>query len=344
MDTHMRRRALTILWILALTAVSVKGAHGEGENQQATAPRLPDGCTVKAGAKTDPRTHLPMEILCSADGSEMVLVPGGEFTIGADMQEVPRFLPDGRRAPSPGGRLRMHKVNLAPFFIDKFEVTNAQFAAFMKAGGYSNRDLWSQDGWNSVQRLTKRQPYAWENPDFAGPRKPVAGVSYFEAEAYAKWVGRRLPSEAEWEAAARGVDHRKYPWGNDPPAQGAKETLRCNFGCPGDGFPFTAPVGSFPLGRSPFGCEDMAGNLWEWCANWHDDEHPESAPPRPPTPDERKDCRPLRGGSWNTGEWDIVVDARHWINRWYQAEAVGLRTALSASRAAPARGAPEPKP
>ena len=316
--------------LAALAAACLWGANILA--QPAGGPVLPDGYAPKPGAALDSASGLPREIVCAKDGSEMTLVPAGEFTMGAGEQEPPRQGRSGRREPKPGGRLKMHKVSLPAYYIDRFEITNDQFAAFIKAGGYQRRELWSPEGWDTVQRLPKPQPSAWENADFAGPQKPAAGVSFFEAEAYARWAGRTLPTEAEWEKAARGTDHRKYPWGNEPPV-GAK--VRCNFGLEGDGFRFTAPVGSFSLGRSPYGCEDMAGNVWEWCADWHDDTHPDAAPPHGPTPEERKDCRPLRGGSWVSGEWDVDVDARHWLHRWYQAEAVGFRTVMRPQESQP---------
>jgi formylglycine-generating enzyme required for sulfatase activity len=338
MDADKRRSKFLQTVTVAVICLAGGGVWGQGETKKLA---LPQGFAAKPGVESDADSGLPITILCARDGSEMVLVLGGEFTMGGAEQEPPRVSRAGRREPKPGARLRLHKVSLPPYYIDKFEITNAQFAVFMRAGGYQKQELWSPEGWDFVQGLSKPQPYAWENADFAGAQRPVAGASFFEAEAYARWARRHLPSEAEWEKAARGTDHRRYPWGNEPPTgpatrppetRGANARhgflVRCNFGLEGDGFRFTAPVGSFPLGRSPYGCEDMAGNVWEWCADWHDDTHPESSPPHGPTPEERQDCRPLRGGAWMSGEWDVDVDARHWLHRWYQTEAVGFRTAL----------------
>ncbi len=320
-------RSRLFCWI-ALATVLTGVASGQDNGREG---RLLAGHKARPGAKVDPLPRLPVEILCAADGSEMVLVPGGTFVMGVSGQETPRISAGGRREPQPGARLRVHEVSLPAYYIDRTEITQSHFAAFIRAEGYRKREFWSAEGWDFAQRLSRPEPCTWENADFTGPRRPVAGASFYEAEAYARWAGRALPTEAEWEKAARGTDRRRYPWGNenptaDPALRARPAILRCNFGLPQDGFPFTAPVGSFPPGKSPYGCDDMAGNVWEWCADWHDDAHPEAAPPHGPTPEERKQCRPLRGGSWTSGEWD--VDARHWLHRWYQSEAVGFRTVL----------------
>jgi formylglycine-generating enzyme required for sulfatase activity len=169
------------------------------------------------------------------DGAPMVLVPADEFIMG------------------PSGAEKT--VHLKAFYIDKNEVTVSQFKKFVTATGYVT----------TAERLGytfdfkgKYYGFSWKNPNYKSysDKHPVTCVSPEDAEAYAKWAGKRLPTEAEWEKAARGTDGRKYPWGNEIP------TFRKvgNFG--GEKGP--EAVGSYPKGASPYGCLDMIGNLWEW--------------------------------------------------------------------------------
>lgn len=161
----------------------------------------------------------------------MAEVPGGEFTMG-----------DSAGAPDEGPT---HVVSVKSFWIDKYPVTNAQYARFVRATGY-------------------RAPAYWKHGEYPEGEEglPVTGVSWYDAKAYADWVGKRVPTEAEWEKAARGVDGRRYPWGDK------FETDHCNWFESSSGGDLT-PVGSFPLGISPFGVHDMAGNVWEWVEDWY---------------------------------------------------------------------------
>jgi iron(II)-dependent oxidoreductase len=164
----------------------------------------------------------------------MVEIPAGEFLFGSD--EQPEASPP-------------QKVNLPAFYIDVYEVTNAQFAAFVAATGY---------------KTTAEQAGEPSWRDYFGKGEeehPVVKVSWYDAEAYCKWAGKRLPTEQEWEKAARGTDGRRYPWGNefDPEKVNGMEA----------GYRRTLPVGSLPAGASPYGVMDMAGNVAEWTADWY---------------------------------------------------------------------------
>jgi formylglycine-generating enzyme required for sulfatase activity len=164
---------------------------------------------------------------------EMVAIPAGSFTMGSDKDS-----PDA--APA-------HQVDLPAYSIDKFEVTNADFAKFVEATGYkTDAEKSGEKGWVA---------YA-EGKD----NHPVVKVSWNDAKAFCEWMGKRLPTEAEWEKAARGTDGRTYPWGNDwdPKKANGKEA----------GLRGTAAAGSFGAGASPYGAMDMAGNVWEWTADW----------------------------------------------------------------------------
>jgi formylglycine-generating enzyme required for sulfatase activity len=185
------------------------------------------------------------------DQSPMVLVPAGPFLMGLPDHD---FLAEDHEKP-------LREVYLSAFWIDVYPVTTARFARFLAAGGYDQPAWWSAEGWAWKCRRRIRQPRVWGQAGWDGPDHPVAGVSWYEADAYARWAGRRLPGDAEWEKAARGSDGRRYPWGDDWPTP-----RRANFGLV---FGRTTPVGLFPDGVSPFGCHDMAGNVNNWTSDWY---------------------------------------------------------------------------
>jgi formylglycine-generating enzyme required for sulfatase activity len=207
----------------------------------------------------------------------------------------------------------VHTVYLNAFYIDKYEVTNAQFKLFIDAGGYTTQAYWSMAGWSARTSGGWTSPYWWaagtHHSGPAWPDLPVVGVSWYEAEAYAKFVEKRLPTEAEWEKAARGTDQRTYPWGED--IDGSK----ANYSDSGDPYErSTTPVGFYdgrlhpsPLFQttsspSPYGAYDMAGNVCEWVADWYQSNYysAKTTPPNPPGP-LTGSYRVLRGGAWYTG-------------------------------------------
>jgi formylglycine-generating enzyme len=178
-----------------------------------------------------------------------------------------------------------HRVTLPGFWIDKTEVTNERYdkfaAAIAKSGDHSKC---SPD--EPAQR--DHAPFRLRTGGSNGPRQPVAGVDWYDAYAYAAWVGERLPTEAQWEKAARGTDGREYPWGDD------WDSSKCSWSNTGQAV--TVDVGSYPQGASPCGCLDMAGNVSEWCADWYAEGYYASSPTKnPPGPAEGTE-RVLRGG------------------------------------------------
>ncbi len=182
------------------------------------------------------------------------------------------YIPEGNCIIGEGKHLR--EIYIDSFLIDKYPVTNADYALFINAGGYENSDYWSKEGRNFISKKKIKEPRFWQDEKYNEPSHPVVGVSWYEAEAYAEWAGKRLSSELEWEKAARGTDGRKYPWGEKEP----DKTL-CNFnGNEGA----TTPVDKYEKGISPYGVYDMSGNVWEWCRGRYD----------------KEERNVLRGGSW----------------------------------------------
>jgi len=210
-------------------------------------------------------------------------VPAGAFVMGSTDDD----------AYAASDEKPQHSVSLPAYRIGRYPVTNAEFAHFIADGGYAARDHWTEAGWRERERRGWTEPEGYGTP-FNLPDHPVVGVSWYEALAYCRWLeaksGRpyRLPSEAEWEQAARGSDGRIYPWGNVEPTREL-----CNFD---NNVRATTPVDRYsPRGDSPYGCADMAGNVWEWCATRWQDSYRDYQDDNDPAGEAR---RVVRGGSW----------------------------------------------
>ena len=194
----------------------------------------------------------------------MVYIPEGYFQMGTS---------SGKSDQKP-----MHFVYTSAYFIDKHEISNAEYMQFLQATGHE-------------------KPLYWEDENFNHPDHPVVGVSWYDAMAYAKWKGRRLPTEAEWEKAARGSDDRFWPWGRKW-SKGFVFYFVNIFG-EDDNYRFTAPVNYYQSGVSPFGVFNMSGNVWEWCLDWYDKGYYRLSPEvNPEGPKESANMKVLRGGSW----------------------------------------------
>lgn len=201
-----------------------------------------------------------------APQTPMVEIPAGHFTMGSDGTQA---LEDER--PS-------HRVWLDAYSIDVHEVTTGQYAAFIAA---AKRSL----------------PWKWETVDLAqhGDR-PVIGVDWGDAEAYCTWIGKRLPTEAEWEKAARGTDARLYPWGSQTPTS---ELANFALGARFSYNQVLLPVRSHEAGKSPYGLYHMAGNAYEWVQDWYGTNYYETSPDKNPPGPSQGQFRVLRGGSWS---------------------------------------------
>jgi formylglycine-generating enzyme required for sulfatase activity len=222
-------------------------------------------------------------------GIEQVWVPAGTFQMGTARADVDALLalnPPGFVAGEFAIEQPRHEVRLSRgYWIDKFEVTNGAFQAFLKDSGYQDRVYWSEAGWTwlGTQFVDQLPRYCQGNL----PENPIACVTWYEAEAYAAWRGGRLPSEAEWEYAARGPESRIYPWGD------TFDASLCNV----VGGTALKPVGSFPAGASWVGAQDMAGNVMEWVRDWL--AHYPEGPLVDPTGPETGKVKVEKGGFWS---------------------------------------------
>jgi formylglycine-generating enzyme required for sulfatase activity/predicted MPP superfamily phosphohydrolase/energy-coupling factor transporter ATP-binding protein EcfA2 len=221
------------------------------------------------------------------DDDNMVMVPAGEFIRGSKDDEN----------SSP-----VKHIYLDAFFIGKYPVTNQEFKQFVAAKGYDKEESWTPQGWQWRCEENIIEPRYWHDRKWNGPNFPVVGISWYEAVAYANWLSKvtkkdyRLPTEAEWEKAARGTDGNIYPWGNK------FDKSLCNSW--ESGLQQTSPVGIFPKGKSPYSCFDMAGNVWEWCADWYDEEYYKKSPAKNPKGPTDGSWRVDRGGGW-------ILDAQY---------------------------------
>lgn len=222
-----------------------------------------DFTSSKKRAEFAPGMHLPMAYEATRIGkqvNEMVLISAGEFTMGSD-----------QRLPDEGPE---HRVFLATYWLDRYEVTNLQYKQFIDA-------------------TNRKSPRHYENRTFPDGLvdHPVVYVSWYDATDYCAWAGKRLPSGAEWEKAARGDDARVYPWGNKFDITRANMPQRWNTLKQAGG---TTPVGAFKEGVSPFGLYDMSGNVWEWTSSWYE-AYPGN---QKPTENYGQTYKTLKGGSW----------------------------------------------
>ncbi|MHC4182267.1 MAG: formylglycine-generating enzyme family protein [Planctomycetota bacterium] len=283
----------------------------------------------------------------------MVLIPEGLFLMGSTKQDIDKLLELDRNieAVRLDNEIPQREVSLSTYLIDKYPVTNAEYKKFIESDGYGQKVFWSDAGWQYVS-----QSHPLENGDadniLSGEGDcPAVNVSWYEAEAFAKWAGKRLPTEAEWEKAARGTDGRIYPWGNT--------FEKTNLNCSEVKNEKPTPVTKYPQGQSAYGCFDMAGNVWEWTADWYDSQYYSNAPEKDPQgpkdaevdpyygqPEEvgisiydlgpsawsktLSGCKVLRGGSWSgAGVVHVRCTNRDYDEPVYKNDTIGFRCAKS---------------
>jgi formylglycine-generating enzyme required for sulfatase activity len=269
------------------------------------------------------------QVIRGKDGKEMVLVPAGTFTMGSTEAEIEEAYQLGKRYFTQTDRSAFtdegpaHSVQLDAFYIDRQEVTVREYRWFQHATGH-----------RSLPRGVAT--YAPEDD------LPVAGPSWEDAVAYCRWAGKELPTEAQWEKAARGTDGRRYPWGNEP-VDGRRANY-CDRTCEfdwkdsqDDGYKHTAPVGSYPAGRSPYGADDLAGNVWEWVRDCYAEDYYGRSTVGNPLNEGcgKEDRRVLRGGGWESRHGPPYLRAAHRLGSapGSQYHSVGFRCVVG--RAAP---------
>jgi formylglycine-generating enzyme required for sulfatase activity len=286
----------------------------------------------------------PDGLLEAIPGMFLVNIPAGNFVMGSTDAQVSAAqeycnTTGGCSVESLALELPHQMTYLEEYSIGRTEVTNAQYRAFVEGGGYADPSWWTEAGWQWRTLTGFTQPDCWDDPALNQPDQPVVCASWYEAVAYARWLSQRtgrefrLPTEAEWEKAARGSDGRVYPWGEGA-ANGLHANL-CDAICTNsprdagiyDGYELTAPVGSFPVGTSAYGVQDMAGNAFEWTASeWR--VYPYVAADGRESTDGIA-ARVLRGGSFYHRAGDAHCAARLGSNPDTRSQVAGFRLALS---------------
>ncbi len=307
-NTLKREPALTFTPIRTLPPTATKTSISTNTPQATVLPTLTATQLPTMGSTR----------ISAIDQMVQVYVPAGDFIMGSDDENAKRTF-EGRSYPE----IPVNTVYLDGYWIDKYEVSNSQYKLCVEAGA-------CQPPLDS--RSHTRDNY-FGNPEYSN--YPVIWVSWYKARTYCEWTGRRLPTEAEWEKAARGTDGRKYPWGNEP-LSGERANF-CDINCPfdyanelyNDGYADTSPVGNYPAGASPYGVMDMSGNVWEWTGT--------IIKPYPYDPSDGRenldaptvDERAWRGGPWKNSAWWMRSTVRYRSVPWYSWETLGFRCASS---------------
>lgn len=249
-----------------------------------------------------------VETIKGRDGATMALIAAGTFTMGSN-DGLPNERPE-------------HKVMLDAYYIDQYEVTLALYRKFLESGKRESPPTWDDEAATTV-----------------GDR-PAIGMRWQDADAYCKWAGKRLPTEAEWEKAARGTDGRRYPWGHMQPfvdianynrgvwVSEAITLVAVTAGLEG----MSVRHGLKEGGKSPYGLAHMAGNASEWVADWYDREYYQKSPEKNPTGPPQGDKRVLRGGSWADLPAALRVTARFSAEPEFEDRTVGFRCAMTAGK------------
>ncbi len=282
-----------VLWVGISRTGQVPGRAAESEGYRPIATKIEEARAIMARAETQFAA-----VTVDPEYDRMVTIPAGPFFLG-DRQ---------------GGAIEQPErtVTLSAFQIDVYETTFAQYYAFVAATGHGKPRLYSYPNVDPAPLSFLTNPF-----------NPIVGVSWDDALAYCVWKGKRLPTEAEWERTAKGMDRRAWPWGDE-----ANPRL-ANLVGDEDGFKYTAPVGAFRNDRSPEGVYDMAGNAMEWTADWFDERYyallPAQDPPGPPNGKERV----IRGASWNDSVQRGRTTTRFKMDPTFRDVTIGFRCAQS---------------
>jgi iron(II)-dependent oxidoreductase len=322
---HERQHQETLAYLLYMLDPAKKRRAAERDSHDALTGDAHDASASQAGALASPGD-------APVARGDMATVEAGEFLLGAPWR---MFVYDNE--------LPAHTVSLDAFKIDRLLTTNEEYAHFIKEGGYARREWWDEEGWEWRERENWTCPLYWtmQSPaDGDGhawsvrtmfeegalkPEHPVSGVSWHEAAAYARFAGKRLPTEAEWEKAASwdagGERKRLYAWGDYAP-----DDARGNFDLH---YWETTPVGSFPAGASAYGCLDMTGNVWEWTSDPFDGYANFTPYPYPEYSEVwfDGDHRVLKGGSWATHPSILRTSFRNFFRRHFRIAFAGIRCA-----------------
>ncbi len=345
-SSHPLRKALVLVCCaLAASGCEALGAHSTPAGQTATPRAAQPGLTASphvvvitpASTRLGPLEATPIargtvvpptqpaeagaEWTSPIDGMTLVYVPPGAFWMGSPRND-PYAKPD---------ELPQHRPQLSAYWIDRTEITNAMYAGCVAAGACVAPPTAFSDF----------SPHAYYgSPAYAD--YPVVNVTWQQAQSYCGWAGRRLPTEAEWEKAARGLDGRRFPWewiGVPVPDKLNFCDASCAFGfgltTVKDGYAETAPVGAYPKGASPYGALDMAGNVWQWVSDWYGGTYYGSSPASDPTGPATGSLRVLRGGSWLDGPYSGGLIHHRSANRFAQDPSavksdIGFRCAMPA--------------
>jgi len=268
----------------------------------------------------------PDPSITAKDGSEMLLIKAGTFWMGGMEEDLANFA--RKEYLNYLAERPRHTVSISAFYMDKFEITQAQYTRFLDHIEQTGDR--SMDHPEQPDNLDHRQRYI--NSEMTAPQQPVVGINWYDAYAYCNWAGKRLPTEAEWEYAARGPGdtYRKYPWGNEAPNEGgiSRANIRSTQSPEPDGHRYAAPVGSYPDGASPFGIMDMAGNAEEWVHDWLNFQYYEKTEgakdPQGPLGGNNK---VIKGGSYGSDPYHVRIATRLYGARHPKTELLGIRCA-----------------
>jgi formylglycine-generating enzyme required for sulfatase activity len=294
---------LVPLALLFMASTSISGTTGCGEEARRVVALAPEAILSPANEDilSGPRASNDAiaDRIVGKDGSLMVLVRAGEFLMGSSPEEIDRVMRERNDLMREWfeNEIPKHRVSLGGFYMDVYEVTNRLFARFVHESG-------------DAMPAPHHEEYQVD--------LPVVSVSWDEAAAYCRWAGKRLPTEAEWEYAARAGTETSYWWGEGIPVQAtanlADETFKDEFPSRAtmsgyrDGYIAAAPAGSFA--PNPWGLQDMLGNVWEWTADWYDPLYYHKSPVRNPQGPLKGVNRVVRGGSWAAAPYDARCAVR----------------------------------